>query len=134
MLQVIEDLLDHHRVFGQAMTFTAPPQALQVAMSILKTRLSRCAQVIDARRSAGVGGSSATLAWLPLPRFAGVTNARCRPLGANTPCNRVSFTRGFGTRAARLAMKSSGSLKDHMRGAVPVRRLQWVANVAIRCQ
>ncbi len=40
-------------------------------MSILKTRLSRCAHVIDARRCAGVAGSSATLTLLPLPRFAG---------------------------------------------------------------
>ena len=65
----------------QAMTFIAPPQALHVSMSILKTRLSRCAHVIDARRCAGVAGSSATLTLLPLPRFAGVTNARCRLLG-----------------------------------------------------
>ncbi len=48
----------------QAMTFMAPPQPLQVSMSILKTRLSRCAHVIDARRCAGVAGSSATLTLL----------------------------------------------------------------------
>ncbi|GAA4954188.1 hypothetical protein, partial [Halioxenophilus aromaticivorans] len=35
-------------------------------MLILKTRLSRCAHVIDARRCAGVAGSSATLTLLPL--------------------------------------------------------------------
>lgn len=81
----------------QAMTFMAPPQPLQVSMSILKTRLSRCAHVIDARRCAGVAGSSATLTLLPLPRFAGVTNARCRLLGANTPWKRVRLTLGFGT-------------------------------------
>ncbi len=92
----------------QAMTFMAPPQPLQVSMSILKTRLSRCAHVIDARRCAGVAGSSATLTLLPLPRFAGVTNARCRLLGANTPWKRVRLTLGFGTRAASLAMKSNG--------------------------
>ena len=68
----------------QAMTFMAPPQSLHVSMSILKTRLSRCAHVIDARRCAGVAGSSAPLTWLPLPRFAGVTNARYLLLGANT--------------------------------------------------
>ncbi len=93
----------------QAMTFMAPPQPLQVSMSILKTRLSRCAHVIDARRCAGVAGSSATLTLLPLPRFSGVTNARCRLLGANTPWKRVRLTLGFGTRAASLAMKSNGS-------------------------
>ncbi len=50
----------------------APPQALQVSMSMLKTRLSRCVQVIVARRSAGTGVSPFTMAFLPLPRFAGV--------------------------------------------------------------
>ena len=35
--------------------------------------------------------------------------ARYRLLGANTPWKHVRFTRGFGTRAARRAMKSSGS-------------------------
>ena len=69
----------------EAMTFMAPPQALQVSMSMLKTCLSRCAQVNEARRSVGVGGSSFTLAWLLLPRFAGVTNARCLLLGAKSP-------------------------------------------------
>ena len=54
-------------------------------MLMLNTRLSRFAQVSDARRSAGDGRSSTTLALWPLPRFAGVTNARCLLLGANTP-------------------------------------------------
>ena len=93
----------------QAITFTAPPHSLQVSMSMLNTRLRRCAQVIDARRSAGDGRSTTTLALLPLPRFAGVTNARCLLLGANTPWKRVRLTLGFGTRAASRAMKSSGS-------------------------
>lgn len=52
-------------------------------LSMLNTRFNRCAQIIDARRSVAVGGSSASMALLPLPRFAGVTNARCRLLGAN---------------------------------------------------
>jgi hypothetical protein len=39
----------------------------------------------------------------------GVINARCLLFGANTPWKRVRFTRGFGTRAASLAIKSSGS-------------------------
>lgn len=88
---------------------TVPPQWTQAVTSMEKTRLSRCAHVIDARRCAGVAGSSATLTLLPLPRFAGVTNARCRLLGANTPWKRVRLTLGFGTRAASLAMKSNGS-------------------------
>ncbi|STO69991.1 Uncharacterised protein [Escherichia coli] len=49
VLQVIKDLLITIGSSMQAMTFMAPPQPLQVSMSILKTRLSRCAHVIDAR-------------------------------------------------------------------------------------
>jgi len=37
-----------------AMTLTAPPHLLQALKSMLHTRLSRCAQVMDTRRSAGV--------------------------------------------------------------------------------
>lgn len=37
----------------QAMMRIAPPQAAQVSMSILNTRLGRCARVIEAWRSAG---------------------------------------------------------------------------------
>jgi hypothetical protein len=33
---------------------TAPPQAAQVWMSMPNTRFKRCAQLIEARRSAGV--------------------------------------------------------------------------------
>ena len=69
----------------QAMTLAAPPQRLQISMSILKTRFKRCAQVIAAWRSAGV----LTAAFAPvlgaLPRLAGVTSPRQRWLGANTP-------------------------------------------------
>ncbi len=41
--------------------------------------------------------------------LAGVIRARYLLLGANTPWKRVRLTRGFGTRAANRAMKSSGS-------------------------
>jgi hypothetical protein len=46
-----------------------------------------CARLIDARRSAGVCSwpASVALGLLPLPRLAGVTNARCLLFGANTP-------------------------------------------------
>jgi len=74
-----------------AMIRIAPPQAGQVSMSIPKTRLRRCAQVIAARRSAGVrsSGSAVVACRPPLPRLAGVTRARCLLLGANTPWKRV---------------------------------------------
>ncbi len=51
---------------------------------MLNTRFKRCAQVIDARRSAGVwsGVSSQALTFLPLPRLAGVTRARYLLFGA----------------------------------------------------
>jgi len=71
----------------QAITLTAPPHSLQASMSMLNTRRKRCAQVIDARRSAEVwsGVSSSDFVFLPLPRLAGVTSARYLLLGANTP-------------------------------------------------
>lgn len=37
-----------------AMILTSPPHSLQVSISILKTRFSLCAQIIEARFSAGV--------------------------------------------------------------------------------
>ncbi len=71
----------------QAITLTAPPHALHVSMSILKTRFSRCAQVMATRRSTGVFSwrSSDAMHLLPFPLFAGVTEARCLLLGAKTP-------------------------------------------------
>jgi hypothetical protein len=79
-------------------SFTGPPHSVQVSISMspkaptfgedtLQARrlYALRVQVRDARRSTDVGGSWDTLALLPLPRFAGVTNARCLLFGANTP-------------------------------------------------
>ena len=98
----------------QAITLTLPPHSVQVSISMLKTRLRRCAQVMAVRLSAGVRscGLPNVFDWSPLPRFAGVTNARCWLLGANTPWKRVRFTLGLGTSAASRAMKSRGSTKS----------------------
>jgi len=75
----------------QAMILTAPPQAGQVWMSMPNTRFRRCAQVMAAWRCGGVFSrpSAVDSGLLPLPRFAGVTRARCLLFGANTPWNRV---------------------------------------------
>jgi len=56
-------------------------------MSILNTRIKRCAQVIDAWCLAGVCAFPTLMALgvLPFPRFAGITTARCLLFGANTP-------------------------------------------------
>jgi len=96
---VLKDLLDHNGIldasndFYNTTTFTtgldvngftnAAKHRDVREWPILKTRLSRCAQVIDLYCSAGVSSSSATLVWLPLPRAAFVTNARCRLLHPN---------------------------------------------------
>lgn len=64
----------------QAMILTGPPQAWQVSMSILNTRFKRCAQVGEARRSAGGCESSAPLDLLPLPRLAGAAWGMTRVL------------------------------------------------------
>ena len=73
-----------------AMIRTVLPQASQVSMSISKTRLRRCAQLMAARRCPGVLPSGlARRLGLPLPRCAGVTRARHLLFGANTPWNRA---------------------------------------------
>ncbi len=71
----------------QAMILSAPPQARQISISMLNSRFRRYTQVIEAWRSAGVGASESLLEarWFPLPRFDGVTKARCLLFGANTP-------------------------------------------------
>mgnify|MGYP001823145304 CR=1 FL=1 len=60
----------------QAMTFMLPPQTRHVSMSISNTRFKRCAQLIAAWLATGVASDAATVALLPRPRRAGVTNAR----------------------------------------------------------
>ena len=74
----------------QAMILTAPPHSQQVSMSILNTRLRRCAQVMEARRSTGVGSSGSPVEGRrpPLPRKAFVTRPQYRLLGANAPWKR----------------------------------------------
>ena len=104
-----QDLLDHYRVFNAGDDFhgaAAAAAGLDVDIENTLEPLRPCH-----RRS--------PLCWccrfishpdlVALPRFAGVTNARCRLLGANTPWKRVRLTLGFGTGAASLAMKSNGS-------------------------
>lgn len=95
----------------QAMIRTDPPQLGQVSISMPKTRSRRCALLVAARRSPAVGSSGVSLVSCraPLPRLAGVTRARCRLLGANTPWKRLRLTLGLATRAASRAMKSRGS-------------------------
>ena len=97
--EMIEDCLDHHRSVDApnavqgctnaaragcagAATLTAPPQCVQVSMSILNTRFSRCAHVIETWRA---GGGSPVTSVLRRPRLAGVTCSRSRWFGANTP-------------------------------------------------
>jgi hypothetical protein len=56
-------------------------QRPQVSMSILKTRFSRCAQIIAAGHSAGVLTSALATLCTPLPRLAGVISPRQRWFG-----------------------------------------------------
>ncbi len=111
LIQVGKSLIDEQGSSMQARIVTAPPQLEQVSMSIWNTRFSRCAQVIAARRCADdeLCPCSSKRRLRPLPRFAGVILMRCLLLGANTPCNRVRFTRGLGINAAKRASKSRGS-------------------------
>ena len=146
-LEVIEDLFDDRGVSALASCVAlpppslesfdagddpdgAPPQRVQVSISTWNTRLSRCAQVMAAWRSAAVLGEPGPRRG---PRRAGVTCARRLWLGANTPWNRVRLTRGVGTKAARRAMKVE-RFQDNVCGAVSIRGFQPVAHVALACQ
>ena len=68
-----------------AMICTAPPQAAQISMSMPKTRFRRCAHLIAARRSAGVGSSRSAVghADRPCPAWP-VSPARCWLWGQGT--------------------------------------------------
>jgi len=110
---------------------TVPPQWTQAVTSMEKTRLRRCAQLIERRFSSGLRGASfalasagSTAASCRLPRPDGVNYARRAAFGANTPWKRVRWARGGGTSAASLAMKSTGS---HSTCVVPLRHgvLSW---------
>ncbi len=58
----------------------------ELGAEALKTRFSRCAQVIAACRSAGdLSEHSSSGSFLTFPRFDGVTCARHLLFGANTP-------------------------------------------------
>ena len=113
-----EDLLDHHRVFdtgddlyGSASAFAGfdvdvayrdVGQGREQDAEALNTRFRRCAQVMAARRSAGVVScaTSAVRALLPLPRLHPVRDlARMLPSGqpASLPhvsCRRCQASRG----------------------------------------
>lgn len=80
-------------------------------MSMPNTRFGRCARGIAVRRSVGVGASAAhpEKRRPPPPGSAGVTRARYRLFGVNTSWIRAGSIRGFDTRAAGRARKSSGS-------------------------
>jgi hypothetical protein len=88
---------------------SVPPQWPQAFTSMLKTRLRRCAQVIERRFSsaprwsllAPVHSSSVQGRLL---RPDGVNCARNFAFGAKTPWKRVRWARGGGTSAASLAM------------------------------
>ena len=108
-IAVGENLLDHHRLFDAGNDPDHPATgsaALDVdakyALQALRLKL------IEARRSAGVGASESPLEgrWLPLPRLAGVTCARYRLWGTNTP--QVDPGLRLPEPASR-AMKSNGS-------------------------
>ena len=91
-----------------ASTRSCAPQRGQRLMSILNTRRRRCIQVIESRLRDG-----ALSAWLPRGAGGGegegTTRRRWRAFGAKMPWNWMRWPRGRGTRAARRAMKSSGS-------------------------
>jgi hypothetical protein len=71
-----------------AMILSVPPKRAQVSISMPNTRFNRFAQLIATCRGGGFAGSAASACdrfGVPIPRLAGVTMARSRLCGANTP-------------------------------------------------
>jgi len=69
-----------------AMILSVPPQHWHVSISMPNTRFNRRAQLIATCRGVGGwAGSSGDGFAAPMPRRAGVTAARSRLCGANTP-------------------------------------------------
>jgi hypothetical protein len=111
-----------------AMIFTAPPHCSQDSISMPKTRLRRCAQVI----AACFGHHTA------LPRACRATAAA---LGGQDLCSQAVIRCKHPVVARQIhpgARHQSGQagqkiqrLEDHVRRTVPVRRLQGVANMAL---
>ena len=100
----------------QAITFTAPVHSLQVLMSILKTRLRRFAQVIDARRSAGDGPF---LDYFGLVASAPLWGCHQRPVlsvGCKHTVETCQIDSGF-WHQSRQVRNEIQRLKEHMGGA-----------------
>ena len=75
----------------------APPLALQVLNVDVENALEPLRPSHRCPPFCGRWGSPFTMAFLPLPRFAGVTNAQCLLLGANTQCPNSGFIEASST-------------------------------------
>ena len=114
---------------------TAPPQAWQVSMSMLNTRLSRCAQVIDARRSAGVGSyeSGGARRFPPLPPLGGCHSRTGLAVRRKDPMKPHEVD--FGLRHQRGESDNEVErLKDNVRGAITIGRFQLKAHLTVLSQ
>ena len=108
----------------QARIRTAPPQAGQIAMSMPKTRLRRCAQVMATRRSAGVGSSGSRFVGCrpPLPRLAGGHPRAVFPAGRKYAVETCQIDARFGHQG-RQQGDDIERLEDDVRRTGAVRRL-----------
>jgi hypothetical protein len=90
-------------------------------------------RLIEARRSPDAGSSLLALAArrTPLPRLAGVTRARCLARRRKQPVKTGQVDPRFGHQGRQPGDEIEG-FKDDVRRAVSVRRLQSVADVAVR--
>jgi hypothetical protein len=129
VLQVIEDLFDHHWVFdaGDNLDSAAAfPAGLDVDIEDPLQTLR------PAHRGAAFGRDSLLL---PLPRFAGVTDARCLLFGANTPWNLESWRQVFsedifvveGMQKARYSPAFTGGVFSAVMDVPSHHFHQWVA-------
>ena len=117
-----------------AMVRIAPPQAGQVSMPIPKTRSRRCAQGSARHGVRPLSAPSDPLSWhagLRCPRLAAVTRARYLAVRRKHPVEARQVDPRFGHQGRQTGNEVQ-RLEDDVRGAVSVRPLQLVADVAVR--
>ena len=132
----------------QAMILTVPPQLLQVSMSMLNTPFKRCAQVIAmdgmyagfAGAKTGHGGPAFGGCWVfrrrrraglvALTPFGRRHPRTMRAVGGEHTMESSQVGPGLGHQGDQPGNEVQW-LENDMRGAIAVRRLEFVAHMAI---
>ena len=112
-------------------TLTAPPHASQVEISILNTRLRRCAQVIEAWRFAGVPSSVLLSSWcfFTFAAFCRCYQSTMFAVWRENTMESSQVNPGLRHQGNKPSHEMQW-LEDDVGSAIPIRCLQLIADVA----